>query len=51
LYYNLLLCYIQLDMHLRLICAIKFYLLTYLLTYYIKPTPRLKQKCPQRIFK
>ena len=31
LYYNLLLCFIQLEMHVRLICAIKFYLLTYLL--------------------
>jgi len=30
LYYNLLLCFIQLEMHVRLICAIKFYLLTYL---------------------
>ena len=33
LYYNLLLCFIQLEMHVRSICAIKFYLLTYLLTY------------------
>jgi len=32
LYYNLLLCFIQLEMHVLLICAIKFYLLTYLLT-------------------
>jgi len=32
LYYNLLLCFIPLEMHVRLICAIKFYLLTYLLT-------------------
>jgi len=31
LYYNLLLCFIPLEMHVRLICAIKFYLLTYLL--------------------
>jgi len=31
LYYNLLLCFIQLEMHVRLIRAIKFYLLTYLL--------------------
>ena len=31
LYYNLLLCFIQLEMHVRLICAIKFYLLTCLL--------------------
>jgi len=31
LYYNLLLCFIQLEMHVRLICAIKI-LLTYLLT-------------------
>jgi len=31
LYYNLLLCFIQLEVHVRLICAIKFYLLTYLL--------------------
>jgi len=30
-YYNLLLCFIPLEMHVRLICAIKFYLLTYLL--------------------
>ena len=30
LYYNLLLYFIQLEMHVRLICAIKFYLLTYL---------------------
>ena len=30
LYYNLLLCFIQLEMHIRLTCAIKFYLLTYL---------------------
>ena len=30
LYYNLLLCFIPLEMHVRLICAIKFYLLTYL---------------------
>jgi len=30
LYYELLLCFIQLEMHVRLIlCAIKFYLLTY----------------------
>ena len=28
LYYNLLLCFIQLQMHVRLICAVKFYLLT-----------------------
>jgi len=28
--YNLLLCFIPLEMHVRLICAIKFYLLTYL---------------------
>ena len=35
LYYNLLLCFIPLEMHVRLICAIKFYLLTYLLTYLI----------------
>ena len=34
LYYNLLPCFIQLEMHVRLICAIKFYLLTYLLTYF-----------------
>jgi len=32
LYYNLLLCFIPPEMHVRLICAIKFYLLTYLLT-------------------
>jgi len=32
LYYNLLLCFIPLEMHARLICAIKFYLVTYLLT-------------------
>jgi len=32
LYYNLLLCFIQLQMHVRLICAVKFYLLTYLRT-------------------
>ena len=32
LYYNLLLCFIPLEMHVRLIRAIKFYLLTYLLT-------------------
>jgi len=32
LYYNLLLCFIQLETHVRSICAIKFYLLTYLLT-------------------
>ena len=31
LYYNLLLCFIPLEMHVRLIRAIKFYLLTYLL--------------------
>jgi len=31
--YNLLLCFIPLEMHVRLICAIKFNLLTYLLTY------------------
>jgi len=31
LYYNLLLCSIQLGMHVRWICAVKFYLLTYLL--------------------
>ena len=31
LYYNLLLCFIPLEMHVHLICAIKFYLLTYLL--------------------
>ena len=31
LYYNLLLCFIPLEMHVRLICAIKFYLLTYFL--------------------
>ena len=30
LYYNLLLCFIQLEMYVRLVCAIKFYLLTYL---------------------
>jgi len=30
LYYNLLLCFIPLEIHVRLICAIKFYLLTYL---------------------
>ena len=30
LYYNLLLCFISLEMHVRLIYAIKFYLLTYL---------------------
>jgi len=34
LYYNLLLCFIQLEMHVRLVCAIKFYLLTYLLILY-----------------
>jgi len=28
LYYNLLLCCIQLEMHVRFICAIKFYILT-----------------------
>jgi len=28
LYYNLLLCFIQLEMHVRLICAIKFCLLS-----------------------
>jgi len=28
-----LLCFIPLEMHVRLICAIKFYLLTYFLTY------------------
>ena len=33
LYYNLILCFIPLEMHVRLLCAIKFYLLTYLLTY------------------
>ena len=27
LYYNLLLCFIQLELRVRLICAIKFYLL------------------------
>ena len=32
LYYNLVLCFIQLEMHVRLICAIEFYLHTYLLT-------------------
>jgi len=32
LYYNLVLCIIQLEMHVRLICAIEFYLHTYLLT-------------------
>ena len=26
--YNLLLCFIPLEMHVRLMCAIKFYLLT-----------------------
>jgi len=31
LYYNLLLCFILLEMHVRFICAIEFYLLTYLL--------------------
>jgi len=31
LYYNLLLCFIQQEMHVRLISAIKFYLLTYLI--------------------
>jgi len=31
-YYNLLLCFIPLEMHVRLIRAIKFYLSTYLLT-------------------
>ena len=31
LYYNLLLCFIELEMHVRSICAIEFYLLTYLL--------------------
>jgi len=31
LYYNLLLCFIPLEMRVRLICAIKFYLLTYLI--------------------
>jgi len=31
LYYNLLLYFIPLEMHARLICAIKFYLLTYLM--------------------
>jgi len=30
LYCNLLLCFIPLEMHVRLLCAIKFYLLTYL---------------------
>ena len=29
LYYNLLLCFTPLEMHVRLICAIKFYALTY----------------------
>ena len=29
LFYNLLLCFMQLEMHVRLICGIKFYLLTY----------------------
>ena len=33
LYYNLLLRFTPLEMHVRLICAIKFYVLTYLLTY------------------
>ena len=33
LYCDLLLCFILLEMHVRLICAIKFYLFTYLLTY------------------
>ena len=30
LYYNLLRCFFPLEMHVRLICAIKFYLLSYL---------------------
>jgi len=36
-YYNLLLCFIQLDMHvggLRFICAVKFLYLLTLLTYF-----------------
>jgi len=32
LYYNLLLCVIELEMHVSLICAIKFCLLTYLMS-------------------
>ena len=42
LYYNLLLCFIQLEMHVRLICAIKFYLLTYsgAGTCSVHPSPR-----------
>ena len=31
--YNLLLCFFQLEMHVRLICAIKVYLLTYLFAF------------------
>jgi len=31
LYYNLSVCFTQLETHVRLICAIKFYLLTYLM--------------------
>ena len=39
MYYSLLglLCFIQLEMHVRLICAIKFYLLTYVLIF-VRPT-------------
>jgi len=40
LYYNLLLCFIQLEMHVRLICAIKFYLLTYLSCSYVFHQPK-----------
>ena len=51
LYYNLLQCFIPLEMRVRLICAIKFYLLTYLIfgtlsfliqaAVYNTPPPRL----------
>jgi len=39
LFFTATYCYVlQLEMHVRLICAIKFYLLTYLLTYYTRCT-------------
>jgi len=44
LYYNLLLCFIPLEMRVRLICAIKFYLLAYLI-----PNTNADRDNPDRI--
>jgi len=40
-FYIVLLCFIPLEMHVRLICAIKFYLLSYLLTYLLTKIPKI----------